>query len=428
MEAARKRFVTSPSVLKMRTPILCLVLGLLPAVPATTQIEQRDDTPNSSAPLSVSGSEMIGPVASAARDMASPILQRSFAGVSVQFAGMLMSANPTTETCPVSNCPSTPKEARVLSAQDMHGMTTRGAVTPEWESVIGLYANTGHPNGQKVVQYLGGMQGPSAGTLWTLNTDIVRCAIRGGSNSFDGQPGSGTGCPSGTTVGGADGTIGYELDLTNWSEDDAPGGAFVVGEFIHTLSTYSSLAGIYYGSTGATSWHDGIFFSGNNTARDNAIFDSSGASFGYQCAGRRLSGESCIYDSSVGFKYGLAISGSHSTTDIYDTSNAPTAINIAGSHVKSAYSDNSASPEGISLRGKYSLGAIDIASADITTHLALNMAPGQIVCFGNGTSCVHYDMEAHKWYFTNSASVTVLSIDDRGNAIFRGTVTGGGAP
>lgn len=309
-------------------------------------------------------------------------------GMSVNVPLMLPSVDPLIVTCPVSNCPN---RNSVLSALNIYGQTRRGADTPEWESVIGLYSATGDPNGQKVVQYLGGMQGPGAGSLWTLNTDIVRNATPGGINSFYGQPGSGViGAPGG--IGRRDGTIGYELDLTNWSEDDAPGGPFVVGMFVNTLSSYSSLAGIYFGAAKpqkVPSWHDGIFFSAN-TVKDNSVFDASDASFSYQVAGSHLA---AFYDNSNS-RTGLSINGSHSEEDILLSDRAPVGIAIGGIH----------------------------ATAAIT------VASGQRVCFDTKESCVTYDAARHKWLISGPSGMNIASIDDSGNMVLKGRLVQGREP
>lgn len=309
-------------------------------------------------------------------------------GLSVNRGLLLPKVDPSIVTCPVSNCP---RPNPVLSAVDIHGQTRRGAETPEWESVIGMFSATGDPDGQKVVQYLGGMQAPGAGSMWTFNTDVVRNATPGGRFSVNDLPGSGTpGRPGG--IGRADGTVGYELDLTNWSEDDAPGGPFVVGMFINTLSSYSSLAGIYYGSAKqqtVPSWHDGIFFS-SNTIKDNSVFDAGEASFSYQVAGSHLA---AFYDNSRS-QTGLAINGTHSEQDILLSDRAPVGIAVEGTH---------------------STAAITVKS-------------GEKVCFDTARSCITYDAAHHKWFITGPSGTNIASIDDDGNMIMKGRILQGQEP
>jgi len=292
--------------------------------------------------------------------------------------------SPTLVSCPVGNCPA---PNRVLTAMNLYGQTQFGADIPEWESVIGLLSTTGDPNGQKVVQYLGGMQAPGSGSLWTLNTNIVRNAVPIPTGGFVGQPGSEPGAPGG--IGASNSTIGYELDLSNWSEDDKPGGPFVVGMFINTLSSFSSLAGIYYGAgvyQKVPSWHNGIIFS-KNTVKDNSVYDGSEASYSYQVGGTHTS---AFYDNSNS-KQGLAINGSHSQQDILLLDSPPV---------------------GIALTGNYKSGAI-------------TMNPGQKVCFGQN-SCVTFD--GNKWHLSNAAGQNVASIDSNGNMTLKGKLIQNGVP
>lgn len=301
---------------------------------------------------------------------------------------ILPKVDPHIVTCPVSNCP---RPNSVLSAMDIYGQTTRGARTPEWESVVGLFSATGDPGGQKVVQYLGGMQAPGAGALWTLNTDVVRNALPGGRFSISGSPGSGMpGKPGG--IGRVNSTIGYELDLTNWSEDDAPGGPFVVGMFINTLSSYSSLAGIYYGSAREQkipSWHNGIFFAAN-TIKDNSVFDNSSASFSYQ------------------------VSGSHRAA-FYDNSNSQTGLFINGAHAVEDILLSDQAPVGIAINGNHNTAAITVRS-------------GQRVCFDTNNSCVSYDTGRRGWSITDLSGKRIAAIDDDGNMILKGKVIQNGEP
>ena len=180
--------------------------------------------------------------------------------------------------------------------------------------------------------------------------------------------------------------------MTNWSEDDAPGGPFVVGMFINTLSSYSSLAGIYYGSSRqqqVPSWHDGIFFSGN-TVKDNSVFDGGEASFSYQVAGSHLA---AFYDNSKSVT-GLSVNGTHSEEDILLSDKAPVGITVNGTH----------SPAAITVKS------------------------GQKVCFDTTGSCLTYDAALHKWFITGPSGTNIASIDDAGNMILKGKVLEGREP
>lgn len=183
--------------------------------------------------------------------------------------------DPSIPTCPTSNCPLPPR-GPVLSSQWIHGKTTKGRDQHEWLSNIGLLVGTGSPDGQKVAQYIGAMQVPGGGTAWALNTDSVRNATPGGRYSMAGFEGSGVPGQPGA-MGRENGTIGYELDFTNWDQDSAPGqGPFTVGQYVHAQGSFTSLAAIYFDAKmarGSRGWHDGLLFNGDNVIRQNTISD-----------------------------------------------------------------------------------------------------------------------------------------------------------
>ena len=202
----------------------------------------------------------------------------------------LLLGNPSLPTCPTSNCPA-PPQPPVLSTQFIHGDTTRGAGQAEWLSNIGLFVRTGAPDGQKVAQYVGVMQDRGAGTAWALNTDLVRNAGRGGANAFGGFEGSGNpGAPG--AIGERNGSIGYELDFTNWDSNSSPGsGAFTVGQYVHAQGSYTSLSALYFDANmaadnGNFAWTDGILFNGERVVKDNTFFDGTAAANSLAVAGR----------------------------------------------------------------------------------------------------------------------------------------------
>ena len=109
--------------------------------------------------------------------------------------------------CPAGNCPVPPRNP-VLTGSFLGGQTTKGSTQAEWLGVDSLYVNTGTPNGQKVGRYIGVTQGPQAGSVWSLNTLTQR-----GAGNPTGSVGCGLGC-----IDYHSGTIGYELDFTNWDQ------------------------------------------------------------------------------------------------------------------------------------------------------------------------------------------------------------------
>ena len=185
--------------------------------------------------------------------------------------------------CPTANCPAPPNNP-IVSTQVVHGRSTKDANHPEWLSSLGLLVATGAQqkgdvlSGQKVTQYLGVMQAPGAGTAWTLNTDLVRNGVPGGPNSFSGFEGSGEPGQPGQ-IGTQNGSVGYELDFTNWDAESSPGhGPFTVGQYIHAQGSYTSLSALYFDANmggNAKGWDAGIYFNGEGVIRENTFIDAT---------------------------------------------------------------------------------------------------------------------------------------------------------
>ena len=210
----------------------------------------------------------------------------------------LVLGDPSIATCPTSNCPAPPLPP-VLSTQFIHGATSKGAGQAEWLSNIGLFVKTGNADGQKVAQYIGVMQQEGAGTAWALNTDSVRNASVGAPNAFGGFEGSGLPGKPGA-IGVRNGSIGYELDFTNWDANSAPGvGAFTVGQYIHAQGSYTSLSAIYFdanmdSSNKNSGWTDGILFNGDRVVSDNTFFDATRSANSLTIAGSHFTGLNTI--------------------------------------------------------------------------------------------------------------------------------------
>ncbi len=211
----------------------------------------------------------------------------------------LVLGNPSLPTCPTSNCPAPPFPP-VLSTQFIHGATSKQASQAEWLSNIGLFVKTGSPDGQKVAQYVGVMQQEGAGTAWALNTDSVRNAGPGSENSFGGFEGSGKPGKPGA-IGERNGSIGYELDFTNWDANSTPGrGAFTVGQYVHAQGSYASLAAIYFDAHMARSnsnagWTNGIMFNGDRVVADNTFFDGTNSVSSLTVSGNHQAGLNTIF-------------------------------------------------------------------------------------------------------------------------------------
>ena len=268
----------------------------------------------------------------------------------------LILGEPSIVTCPTSNCPAPPSPP-VLSTQFVHGATSKGAGQAEWLSNIGLFVKTGNPDGQKVAQYIGVMQKEGAGTAWALNTDSVRNAGPGTENAFGGFEGSGKPGQPGA-IGDRNGSIGYELDFTNWDANSTPGhGAFTVGQYVHAQGSYASLAAIYLDAHMAESndnagWTNGLMFNGDRVVADNTFFDGT---------------------------------------------KAANSLTVAGSH-------------------QVGLNTT-MANADLRAVL---MRAGQTACFNGLADCLTW--RDGRLTYLNEKGNTVFSIDENGNAYFTGHV------
>lgn len=312
--------------------------------------------------------------------------------------------NPDSPVCPVSNCPMKPADngpsgtyagGPVLAAQDIQGRTLKNNTVAEWESTIGLYVSTGAPNGQKVAQYVGAMQAPGGGSTWSLNTDVVRGATAGGPFSVGNFPGSGVPEKIPGSIGRKNSTIGYELDLSNFDEDSEPGTAFVVGEYINTLSKYTSLSAIFISHQERQkipSWHWGVNIA-DGTVKDVAFRDESGANIGFQSLGK------------------------HNNASFQDESESKTSIQINGHYYISDINDKGNSPSGLNVSGNHTLSSIN--TQDDKTDNSITIREGQRICFNGYDACIYYKKGSLTY---KNGGKTLFEIDDKGNATFMGRI------
>jgi hypothetical protein len=374
------------------------------------------------------------------------------------FTSQRIQANPVMATCPVGNCPipGTPGyggayAGPTLSTQWVYGQSTADQ-KPQFLSNIGLYVkDDGTERGQYVTQYLGAMQGPTAGSTWSLNTDIVRGACAGGTYSIGGQPGSGipfgdAGCTAAPGSLGRVSTFGYEMDVGNLDADTANSGAQITGLYINTLSRYTSSQGIFLtAGLGQTvpSWHNGLEF-GTLSVKDRSVFDYSGSESGWVSGGAHANAS--FWDVSTG-RYAIRLEGTKSEADInssstspaflantavksagvfVESSNSATVFAVSGGHSNVTFNDTSTTPAALGLSGTYSVAAIYTGGA--TTNAALVAAPGQSICLGGGgVGCVSYNATTGKLLFVTNGT-TLMSLDNSGNLIVKGTVTQGQLP
>ena len=422
---------------------LCLVTG--PAGAQTAPVQPK------SILTSATINQMIADTA-AAKTGLSALLAGTSPATGLRVAGVQ-----SIPTCPVSNCPTTPGSGYggngggpTLSSHWLYGSTVAGRDVSEFMLNIGLYVGTGAGNGQKVGQYTGVMQGPGAGTAWAGNTDIVRGACPGGANSLYGMPGSGIpfGTPGCTaqpgSLGSQNSTINWEFDTSNFDADTKVSGAFVVGLYVSTLSTYTSTAGISFGNGGSVaSWHHGIEFA-PNVADDVAIYDLSGAKFGYftsaahglatyhdegggpvsiELAGTKTVADIKSISSSPAI---MSLQGAHSIAALYDFSTGPAGFKVDATHTSAHLLLGGQAPAAVSATGTFSLAAFTSVTA--TASIAYQAAAGQQVCWAGISACISYNSTNHRYYVTDGLGAIVASIADGGNMILKGTLTQSGTP
>jgi hypothetical protein len=280
---------------------------------------------------------------------------------------------------PVGNAPwptnpASPGQNPVNAQIVVQGQTTQNQTQAEWTAVFGNYINSGQPNGQKVTVYSGAVQGPLGGSAWSLNTLIVRNGIPSNAPGGPGNVGSSApGTPG--AIPTPNSTIGYELDFTNWDQDCSPGvGAFTVGMFISAVSTYKSLAGIYFGGQTLTAgkhlWHHGIMFAdiaqtGMNIER-STIIDGSRAAVSYEDGGTH---SACSYYANDTSPVAIQINGNHSSADILITDNAPGVLHVNGSHTN-VVDLSGATISGVAWNGAFSATSIQNTPVGSTTAAA----------------------------------------------------------
>ena len=375
--------------------------------------------------------------------------------------GQQVTGTPLIPTCPVSNCPipGVPGFGGAYAGPTMSAIWNYGKSTntqnPQFFAQDGFYVSHGGDSGgrgQYVARYVGAMQGPGAGVTWALNTDIVRGACAGGFNSLYGQPGSGipfgdAGCTTAPGSLGSAGTIGYELDLSNFDADSTTHGAFITGLYISTGGRFTSGGGISFGNnSGAASqpsWHHGIEFS-PNTVKDAVVYDLSNASLGWLAQGTHS--VATLQDETLG-PSSIVFIGLKSVADMKSVSASPAVLSMTGAHSFASIFDGSSSPSALSADGTYSVGAINVrgtgpsafvasgtfsfaafTSVGATAAISLEAKAGQQICISGIFACVSYSTVNHKWYFTDGTNAIVASIADGGNLIIKGTLTQSATP
>lgn len=339
-------------------------------------------------------------------------------------------ANPENVACPLGSCPSlgsTP--GPVKSTYTLQGETQINSGQGEMMVNLGLLVDKGASGGAvtygKLPLYVGMMQARGAGSAWVFNTNAIRNGVPGGENSINGLPGSGTEGSEGAI--GSVSTIGYENDLTNWDEDTEKSGAFVAGYYGHMQGSYASTA--YFNldanmSTGVFGAHYGEYWQ-PNTVKDAVWVENTGSTTGMLFKGSHINAD--IEDDGTGNTV-LLLKGTKNIASILDEGTSPAFLQATGNYTIATINDQSSSPAAFNLSGSYTLAAINDSMPTTNNVAFVSIKAQHKVCFDGQATCMYYDNANKKLYGTNSTGTIIWSVDDSGNAIFKGTVTPSGTP
>lgn len=335
--------------------------------------------------------------------------------------------DPAYVACPIGSCPPIGSAlGPVKSAWTMQGETKIDTGQGEMMINLGMLVDKGAPGGAttygKLPLYVGMMQAQGGGSAWALNTNAIRNGVPGGANSINGLPGSGTEGARGAM--GKVSTIAYENDLTNWDEDTATSGAFVVGYYGHMQGSYASTAYFNMDATmpaGIFGAHYGEYWQ-PNSVEDTVWVENTAATTGTLYKGNHTN--ATIEDDGTG-NAAFLLKGKKSIASILDQSSSPAFLQASGAYSNATINDQSTSPAALNLSGTYSLAAVNDSMPTTDNVAFISVKTQHKVCLNGQSVCLYYDSKNKKIYGTNSSGVITWSIDDSGNAVFKGTVTSG---
>lgn len=335
--------------------------------------------------------------------------------------------NPTYTACPIGSCPAIGSAlGPVKSTWTMQGETKIDTGQGEMMINLGMLVDKGASGGAttygKLPLYVGMMQARGGGSAWAFNTNAIRNAVPGGANSINGLPGSGTEGSRGAM--GSVSTIAYENDLTNWDEDTATSSAFVVGYYGHMQGSYASTAYFNMDATmpaGIFGAHYGEYWQ-PNSVEDTVWVENTAATTGTLYKGNHTN--ATIEDDGTG-STAFLLKGKKSIASILDQSSSPAFLQSSGTYSIATINDQATSPAALNLGGSYSLAAINDSMTTTDNVAFISVKAQHKVCFNGQSACLYYDATNKKIYGTNSSGVITWSIDDSGNAVFKGTVTSG---
>lgn len=321
---------------------------------------------------------------------------------------------PSIIACPIGSCP--PENSTlgpVYSVMNLQSQTSKLTGEGEMTLNVGMLVDSGNKSGAstygKLPLYVGVMQTTGAGTAWAFNTNAIRNATPGGSNSINGLPGSGT--PGAQGAIGNVATYGYENDLTNWDDDVETSGANIIQYYGHMQGTYRSTAyfnmdasmpdnvyGAKYGMVWQPNSVSDILINDNTSSNTGILFSANNKNANIEVDG---SGN-----------VGLYMKGTKSLNDILISNNTPISISVSGTHSSSSINDTSITPAAINLSGTYSLAAINTQSSK--SPQVLTMSKGQNICFFGSDYCLSVGNTNNKLSYTVDSN-TIFNIDNKGN-------------
>jgi len=205
---------------------------------------------------------------------------------------------------------------------------------------------------------------------------------------------------------------------------------------IHTSGAHST-ATIYDESTGPHS----LWVTGTHSDQDIELDTSSPR----QIELDGVSTQQSILDNTTG-PHGYQVMGTHSGADIEDATGSPIAMEVQSKHTAEDLNINTTSPIGMVLSGSHPTADVEFLATSSSAQsflgtyanpvsdyrsataksAAVALAANQTVCFGGTSNCVNYN--GTKYEFTNSSGANVMSLDNSGNVIIKGTLTQSGSP
>ncbi len=340
----------------------------------------------------------------------------------------------------VSTIPVVPTDAPypdIFSSLNVQNIVT--GATPKlenWMVNLGMYTENQDPSVTSVGQYIGTAMGPGSARQWTFNTNMLR-----GASGIKGEYGKPNMVPK------EHASINFELDYSNADQDCFQFPCFNVGLYIHNQGLFKSNNAIFLDATNFNGdkskkmWHEGLTMYGPNLNDYSDINLITNAERGLKVSGNKIFGIEIdasarnnaifIHDPPanewpVG---GSVIAESRTASAVSDISiltSSNVGLSVEGTHPTAAIRDSSRAPAAIWLNGEYSTAAISTLNSKISNNVAMVVAAGQQICFSGLNNCVSVGADGKMIYSVNNTQV--FTVDQQGNATFKGTVKGSNIP